>query len=194
MAPSGPPEDAGSSTGDSHTVLALRARQEEQVDRHQRLVERLTLALGRPRSLYSTLAIVFAWIAFNLAAPALSLPVLDPPPFSRMQCVIGVAALLITTMVLTTQNRMARHADQRAHLDLEVNLLAEQKIAKLIALIEELRRDMPNVHNRRDSVAEKMAHALDPGAVISAIEETMDASHEAKEEDPGGSPDKSGPE
>jgi uncharacterized membrane protein len=179
ISPSSVAKETGSRTerpGDSHTVLELRARQEEQVDRHQRLVERFTLALGRPRTLYFTLIIVAFWIAFNLLAPGMSLPAFDPPPFSRMQGVVSLAALLITTMVLTTQNRMARHAEQRAHLDLEVNILAEQKIAKVIALIEELRRDMPNVHNRRDPVAEEMQHALDPRAVISAIEETMAAS------------------
>lgn len=178
-----PNRDAGKGAFDPHAVLALRARQEEQVDRHQRLIERLTYGLGRPSTIYTTLLMVVAWIAFNLLAPVFSLPVLDPPPFSRMQGVISLTALLMTTMVLTTQNRQARHAEQRAHLDLEVNILSEQKIAKLIGLIEELRRDMPNVHNRRDSVAEEMTRALDPETVISALEETMDASHSANDEE-----------
>jgi uncharacterized membrane protein len=189
----GPPDrEAPKSVLDSRAVLALRARQEEQVGGHQRLVERVTHALGRPRTIYLALLIVAAWITFNLVAPAFSLPMLDPPPFTHMQAVIGLMALLMTTMVLTTQNRQARHAEQRAHLDLEVNILAEQKIAKLIALIEELRRDMPNVHNRRDSVAEEMTHAMDPGAVISALEETMEASHPPKDqgESPAGPPSK----
>ncbi|MDP9002269.1 MAG: DUF1003 domain-containing protein [Myxococcota bacterium] len=178
-----PNRDAGKTAFDPHTVLALRARQEEQVDRHQRLIERVTYSLGRPPTIYVTLLIVAVWISFNVLAPKLLLPAVDPPPFSRMQGVIGLTALLMTTMVLTTQNRQARHAEQRAHLDLEVNILSEQKIAKLIALIEELRRDMPNVHNRRDSVAEEMTRALDPQTVISALEETMDASHSANDEE-----------
>jgi uncharacterized membrane protein len=168
--------DPPQGTLDPPTVVGLRAQQEGEVSRHQRLVERITGALGRPRTIYIELLLVGAWVTYNLLAPALSLPVLDPPPFNRAQGAIGLAALLMTTMVLTTQNRQARHAEQRAHLDLEVNILAEQKIAKLIALIEELRRDMPNVHNRKDSVAEQMTRALDPKAVISALEETTDES------------------
>ncbi len=173
----GAPEDAR----DAHAALALRARQERQVGGHQRFVERITLALGRPRTLYVTLLSALAWIAWNLASPILAWPFLDPPPFSRLQAVVGLASLLMTTMVLTTQNRQARHAEQRAHLDLEVNILAEKKIAKLIALIEELRRDMPNVHDRPDLVAEKMTHALDARAVISALEENMGAKESPKE-------------
>lgn len=163
-------------------VLALRARQEEEIGRHQRLVERVTRGIGRPRTLYVILLFVIAWVAFNLVAPTLALPVLDPPPFSRLQGVVGLAALLMTTMVLTTQNRQARHAEHRAHLDLQVNLLAEQKITKLIALLEELRRDLPNVHNRKDPLAEAMTQAVDPGAVISALEENLDSRSPAKGE------------
>jgi uncharacterized membrane protein len=77
-------------------------------------------------------------------------------------------------MVLATQNRQRRSAEERARLDLQVNLLAEQKVAKLIALIEELRRDMPNVKNRRDRVAEAMTQAVDPHAVTTALEDTIE--------------------
>jgi uncharacterized membrane protein len=155
-------------------ILEVRARQEQGIGRHQRFVERLTRGLGRPRTIYLTLVAASAWILFNLAAPRLSLPVLDPPPFSRLQAVVGLAALLMTTMVLTTQNRQARHAEHRAHLDLQVNLLAEQKIAKLIALVEELRRDLPNVHDRKDPLAEAMTRSVDPGAVSSALERNFE--------------------
>jgi uncharacterized membrane protein len=156
-------------------VLELRARQEERVGRHQRLIEHLTRTLGRPRTIYLTVLAALSWVTFNLAAASLSLRVLDPPPFSRLQGVVGLAALLMTTIVLTTQNRQVRHAEHRAHLDLQVNLLAEQKIAKLIALIEELRRDLPNVHDRKDSQAEAMTRTMDPGAVISALDENLDS-------------------
>ena len=79
----------------------------------------------------------------------------------------------MTTMVLTMQNGQGRHAEQRSHLGLQVNLLAEQKIAKLIALLEELRRDLPIVRDRKDSIAEAMAEQFNPHAVISALEATF---------------------
>ena len=50
-----------------------------------------------------------------------------------------------------------------------MNLTAEQKIAKLIELIEELRRDIPSVTNRVDLQAETMAQAVDPEAVLTAL-------------------------
>ncbi len=74
-------------------------------------------------------------------------------------------------MVLNTQNRQGRHAEQRSHLDLQVNLLAEQKIAKLIALVEELRRDLPQVRDRVDHVAEAMKESVDPALRGARVDE-----------------------
>src|SRR5271163_4723725 len=95
---------------------------------------------------------------------------------------VGLAALLTATMILTTQNRQAKLMEQRMHLDLQVNLLSEQKTAKLIELLEELRRDLPNVRDRHDSEAEVMQHAAEPMKVIAALEEqTTEALRDAVE-------------
>jgi uncharacterized membrane protein len=77
----------------------------------------------------------------------------------------------MTVTILTTQNRVAKLAQRRALLDLQVNLIAEEKIAKIVSLLEELRRDLPSVKNRRDSLAEAMTDAVD----VHAVDETLDA-------------------
>ncbi len=152
-------------------VGALRQRADERASTHQLFIERVTEALGRPRTIYVVVTAVVAWIAWNMAAPSLGLPRVDAPPFFWMQGVIGLAALLMTTMVLTTQNRQVGHSEQRAHLDLQVNLMSEQKIAKVVGLLEELRRDLPSVVNRVDPVAEAMTESVSPDNVISALED-----------------------
>jgi uncharacterized membrane protein len=114
----------------------------------------------------------------------------DPPPFEWLQGVVGLAALLTATMILTTQNRQAKLMERRMHLDLQVNLLTEQKTAKLIELLEELRRDLPNVRNRHDSEAEIMQHAAEPMRVIAALEEqTAEALREALDPSESVAPD-----
>jgi uncharacterized membrane protein len=52
---------------------------------------------------------------------------------------------------------------------LQIALLTEQRTAKLIELMEELRRDLPNVHDRLDGAAEMMAQASDPAAIVDAL-------------------------
>jgi uncharacterized membrane protein len=153
------------------TIAHLHAEAEHRVGRHQRTVERVTAALSHPRSLYAILLGVVAWVAGNSLALGFGLPPLDAPPFPWLQGVISLAALLVTTMVLTTQRRQALRVAQRDHLDLQVNLISEQKIAKLVSLLEELRRDLPSVRHRRDSIAEAMTEAVDANAMVSELEE-----------------------
>jgi uncharacterized membrane protein len=69
---------------------------------------------------------------------------------------------------------MSRLADRHAHLDLQVNLLTEEKTSKIIALLEELRRDMPDVRNKTDHEAEELSRHADAKAVLSAIEREQD--------------------
>ena len=155
---------------DVESVASIRARAEQRLDRHQRMMEVLTAALGRPRTVYVTLSIVAGWVAFNLVTPKLfGWQRIDPPPFFWLQGMVALSALLMTTLVLITANRQTRNAEDRSHLDLQVNLLAEHKVAKLIALVEELRRDLPMVRDRIDREADAMQEAVDPNAMIEAL-------------------------
>jgi uncharacterized membrane protein len=155
-------------------LASLRARADREVNRHQRWVEHFTAEVGRPRSLYVIVALAAGWVGANVLAMHAGLRALDPPPFSWLQGLVGFSALLVTTTILTTQNRQTRDFERRAELELQINLLAEQKIAKLIALVEELRRDLPSVLDRVDPVADIMQEPVDPHAVLSALERTRE--------------------
>jgi len=148
------------------TVASLHERAQQRLGSHQRLMETITAEVGRPRTIYVLLVITCAWVAINVV---MDKPI-DPPPFSWLQCAFCLYAALVATMVVTTQNRQQRHAEERANLDLQINITAEQKTAKLIGLIEELRRDMPQIPNRLDPEAEEMAQAVDPARVLEALE------------------------
>ncbi len=164
------------------TIAALHARGESTVSVHQRLIERVTAFLGRPLFLNLTIAAIAVWIFLNIPANRPNLAPFDPPPFPLLAGLVSTGGLLLTIVVLITQNRQARLAERRAQLDLQVNLLSEQKIAKVIALMEELRRDIPSVKNRHDPEAEAMSEAADAHAVLDALEEKLDEAKEIIEE------------
>lgn len=135
----------------------------------------VTAALGRPRTIYFTLSIVVAWVTLNLGIPrSWGWHRVDPPPFFWLQGLVALSALLMTTLVLITTNRQTRNAEERSHLDLQVNLLSEHKVAKIVALLEELRRDLPMVRDRTDHEAEAMQEAVDPHAMLEALEKATD--------------------
>jgi uncharacterized membrane protein len=154
-------------------VIALQAKAEKDLSRTQRVVEAVTAFFAHPIFLYCILIGVTLWIVCNLLPHGFSIPQFDPPPFEWLDLVLGLGSLLISTGVLITQNRQEKLTEQRMQLSLQLNLLSEQKIAKLIALVEELRRDLPNVKDRHDPEAEIMKQPADPHVVMEALEKTI---------------------
>lgn len=102
------------------------------------------------------------------------LSVVDAPPFYWLQGAVSLTALCLTILVLSTQRRLDRLAEERAQLTLQVALVNEQKLAKVIALLEELRSDHPEIADRHDPQAAAMAEPTDPQSVLDAIRESSD--------------------
>jgi uncharacterized membrane protein len=161
------------------TIASIRSRGDNQRSSPQRHVEALTAAIGRPSTIAILLALIGVWVAWNAYEELSGGSAIDPAPFFWLQGVVGLYAALISTFVLATQNREKRHAEQRAYLELQVNLLAEQKTAKIIELLEELRRDMPSVRDRVDLQADAMQLPVDTNAVLDVLEGTMDVAADA---------------
>ena len=111
-------------------------------------------------------------MALNAIPFLLGYKVLDEPPFVWLQGAVGLGALYMTVLILTTQRRVDELAGYREQLTLELAILSEQKAAKIIQLLEEMRRDNPLIHNRVDQEAEALSTPADPQAVLDAIKET----------------------
>jgi uncharacterized membrane protein len=56
--------------------------------------------------------------------------------------ILALEAVLLTSFVLIRQNRMSLRANQRSHLDLQINLLAEKEVTKAIQLLQGMSRKM----------------------------------------------------
>jgi uncharacterized membrane protein len=152
-------------------VQDFYAREEQKISPSQRILERISRFIGRPVFIGITLLFVTLWMLANAVLHLFGMAEFDPAPFFWLQGIVGLSALLTATAVLAKQNRLAKLAEQRAHLDLKVTLLTEQKAAKLIDLLEELRRDLPNVKDRHDSDAVALQQSMNPDLVLAALDE-----------------------
>jgi uncharacterized membrane protein len=56
----------------------------------------------------------------------------DPYPFSLLGVIVAVEAVILSRFILMRQNRMMRRGERRDHLNLQVDLLAEKEITKVI--------------------------------------------------------------
>ena len=162
----------------AHIEETVRAIADLHADHHrrstgvQRFVDRLTGLIGQPGSVAVITVVVVVWVAANLLAPTLKLEPFDLPPFPWMATAAAIVALYVTVMILSTQRRENELSQLREHLTLELAILSEQKTAKTIALLEEMRRDNPLLRNRVDEEAEAMSQPADPSSVLEAIRET----------------------
>ena len=162
------------------TILKLYKLEEEKVSRPQRLVEHVSKFAGQPIFLGAIVVFVTLWIVLNLLSLPLGLTPFDPPPFLWLTGIVSLGAFFMTNVVLITQNRLAHFEEQRAHLELQVNLLTEQKTTKLIHLIEELRRDLPMVRDRHDPETEAFKQPTNPQQVLATMDEMRDAREQTK--------------
>jgi uncharacterized membrane protein len=156
------------------TIAEFYERHEQRMSAAQAVIEKLSLILGSPAYVVGNVVFVVCWIVANLVAPQLGYKQVDEPPFYWLQGLVGLNAFIISTTVLIRQNRMSKLAEHNAHLDLQVNLLTEEKTSKIIALLEELRHDMPNVRDKIDSEAQELSQPADTRTVLSAIESERD--------------------
>ena len=102
--------------------------------RLDRFTDVVTTAAGSPLFLVAHAIWFSAWIAINVLRPA----PFDPYPFGLLMLVVSLEAIFLSAAVLMTQNRMQRQADKRAHLDLQVNLLAEQELTTILRIVTTL--------------------------------------------------------
>jgi uncharacterized membrane protein len=153
-------------------VAALHAQQDREISGQQRFVEQIAEFFGRPIFLYCALVGIAIWMLGGFINRADILP-FHLPTFQWLDQGLDTASFLISTGVLIRQTRQENFAEQRTQLMLQLNLVSEQKIAKIIALLEELRADSPDVHNRYDAEAQVMQNAADPIEVLETLQESL---------------------
>jgi uncharacterized membrane protein len=154
-------------------VLDFYASETRKLSRAQRILEQIVRVNGQPVFLVMTMIFVVAWIGVNAWLEFMHRPAFDPLPYHLLHGFVSLGALVTATMVLIKQERLGRLAEQRDHLDLKVMLLTEQKAAKLIELVEELRRDLPDVRDRHDSGAAVLKESLSPDIVLATLEQPL---------------------
>jgi uncharacterized membrane protein len=147
-------------------LIRRRRTQEQEQSKEQRLAGAVTRFTGSMRFVYIHLAVFGTWILWNLGW--LGLPPFDSS-FVVLAMVASVEAIFLSTFVLISQNRAAAQADERADLDLQICLLTEHEVTRLIALTAAIGMSLGVPVADDDHVAE-LQHDVRPEQVIDAME------------------------
>lgn len=162
------PRNLGATLG--RNIAALKQRRDRQAAAatfEERLAEAITRFTGSIRFVYIHLILFGGWILANLGA----VPLVRPwdPTFVVLAMIASVEAIFLSTFVLITQNRMSAENDRRADLDLQINLLAEHEVTRLIAIVSAVAAKLdvalpaPEIDELKNNVA--------PEAVLDALED-----------------------
>ena len=165
-----PPPPRGLSPVLERNIRALqlrRQRQEKDAALEERLADAITRFTGSMRFVYLHLVVFGFWIVANLGwVPGV--PAWDPS-FVVLAMVASVEAIFLSTFVLISQNRMAAAADKRAALDLQISLLAEHEVTRLVTLVSGI-ADRMGVKTEADADLEEITQDVAPEAVLDELE------------------------
>ena len=166
------PGELSPSAKDNLDLLSrFKDGEDAQISGVQLLIERVSAFLGSPAYFALAVAFILVWILVNGWAAHVGRQPLDAPPFFWLQGLVSSNALLLTVAVLIRQNRMAQIAEHRAHLDLQINLLSEQKVTKILQIVDELQRELTALRGRPDSEVAELTKPADTHALMHAIKQ-----------------------
>ena len=107
----------------------------------ERVSEVITKIVGNMTFLLAQLVLISSWILVNLQLiPGVS--AFDPFPFGVLALIVSSEGVFLTIFVLISQSRMARQADRRSHLGLQVGMLSEQELTTILQMLQKLCQHM----------------------------------------------------
>ena len=124
-------------TRNMETFSRVQKEDDERRTAQRKIADQISFFTGSLYFVYFHFTLVAMWIAINLGKVPGVKP-FDPFPFTLLAVVASVEAIFLSTLVLLSQSRIKEMEDKRANLDLQINLLSEHEITKLIELTHEI--------------------------------------------------------
>ena len=160
-------------------IGALRERrrvEETKARAEDRVARAVTRFAGSMRFVYVHLLVYGGWILANLGA----VPGVAPwdPTFVALAMVASVEAIFLSTFVLISQNRMMAAADRRDDLDLQINLLTEHEVTRIVGMVRAI-GDRLGVAEAADAEVRELERDVAPEAVLDAIDQAAPPDGEA---------------
>jgi uncharacterized membrane protein len=147
-------------------ILAARKKIERKQTRSERLAGVITKAAGSMWFSYLHVAWFAAWIAWNVARGD---DAYDPFPFGMLTTIVSLEAIFLTLMVLVSQNREAHLEEQRSDLDLQIDLLSEHELTKMLCIVVAIAQKV-GVDPSKYEDAEELEREVRPRDMLKELE------------------------
>jgi uncharacterized membrane protein len=149
-------------------LVERRKKEEAEYTGEERLASVISRFAGSMMFVYVHLAIFGGWILANVwSIPGI--PRFDPS-LVILASAASVEAIFLSTFVLINQNRMAADDVKRADLDVQISLLTEHELTRLLALVSDIAEKL-HVHSQVDSELDELKQDVAPEAVLDRLED-----------------------
>ena len=171
-----PPEISARATSESaRKNIETIVRLEEESVRGRSLGERFsdafTRVMGSMSFVVFHLILFGVWFVVNLGWTPLR--PFDPFPFGILTLIVSAEGVLLAIFVLVSQNRMSRQANQRAHLNLQINLLAEQETTKLLQKVQAILDHLGVEQTAHDREVQQLSQETHVETLVSELQRSL---------------------
>ena len=149
------------------TLLEVQRQMKKKRTTQDKLADAITDFTGSMAFVYIHVALFAVWIIVNVGWTPWA--IFDAFPFGLLTMIVSLEAIFLSTFVLISQNRMSAVSEQRADLDLQVNLLSEYETTKLLVLADAL-ADHFKLKEGRDRELDELKVEVHPAEVLHEME------------------------
>jgi uncharacterized membrane protein len=115
---------------------------------------------------------VLTWILVNSRGVG-AIPRFDPYPFSLLGMIVAIEAVVLSSFILMRQNRMTKRAERRDHLNLQIDLIAEKEITKLLQMVRAISAHMGLKQFVEDEELKEFAQSTSVETLTQRIDDTL---------------------
>ena len=147
-------------------LLERRKAEDQRKSFEERVADTITRFTGSMLFVYLHLVLFGIWIFWNIGF--LGLKPFDPS-FVVLAMFASVEAIFLSTFVLISQNRMNVQADKRAELNLQVSLLTEHEVTRMIGLVRAIAKKL-DIEDAYDTAIDELEQNVRPEKVMDTLE------------------------
>lgn len=148
-------------------VELLRKRESDARSAQDKVADWITAFSGSMLFVYLHMAWFAGWFVINVAGIPGVKP-FDPFPFGLLTLVVSLEAIFLSTFVLISQNRQSMIDDHRDSLDLQIDLLSEYEVTRMLRLVDKIAEKM-GIEDAYDAEIDQLCEPVAPDVVLNEI-------------------------
>ena len=162
-------ENSRQSQGHIDSIVKQEEKALERRSSSERFADGVGLFAGSLPFVLFHLILLLVWLLVNCGEIRGIRP-FDPFPFSLLGMIVAMEAVILSSFILMRQNRMMRRGELRDHLNLQVDLLAEKEITKVLQMVRAICGHM----GLQDIIVDKEIRELSQTTSIESLSQTLE--------------------